>query len=298
MWNDSELEIETESEINLGVGKVFEETPDQIVEQCTENSICDLSFGTYHKTTIAAIRKHRYIHTLLLNNNYLENLELSFTMLTNIKHLNLSQNLLTYLPANFGDLNRLHTLILHNNSIVDLPDSFAQLTRLSYLDLQGNPFFNRIRARVGNCETPQQFKSCALYVVGLISRRARDETEKNIAAFNQERDQTFMRTNHSLSAVIRNDGNIYLQGTETTAMNSDTIGPRKMSSFVIVLQDDASPQQDVQPASNVPAIDVRDEMTVQNHRKICIISLTVVVTCVTLFLVFFSTGSIIWKAYF
>lgn len=52
--------------------------------------------------------------------------------------LDLSDNLIEYLPEEIGFLSKLETLYLRNNPIKNLPMSIQNLKNLSYLDLSQN----------------------------------------------------------------------------------------------------------------------------------------------------------------
>jgi hypothetical protein len=94
--------------------------------------------------------------------------QLEFCQLTHIIKLDLSQNQLSSLPANFGDLHKLQTLDLYNNALTALPVSFHQLKSLKWLDIKNNPLMNPLGKIAGDCLDDAQCKRCATQVTSAI----------------------------------------------------------------------------------------------------------------------------------
>lgn len=82
--------------------------------------------------------------SLDLSNNALKDAPQSqIGQLKNLKTLNLSNNLLTGLPAELGQLNKLEVLNVSNNKLTGLPMELGNLTQLQVLDITGNPYSTR-----------------------------------------------------------------------------------------------------------------------------------------------------------
>lgn len=60
--------------------------------------------------------------------------------LKNLVSLDLSDNLLTGLPAELGQLSKLETLDVSNNRLTGLPMELGNLNQLRILDISGNPY--------------------------------------------------------------------------------------------------------------------------------------------------------------
>ena len=73
-----------------------------------------------------------------MRNNQLVGLPTSIQRLTKLEGLHLSENKLTELPAEIGDLRELRVLRVSYNQLVGLPTSIQRLTKLEQLDLDGN----------------------------------------------------------------------------------------------------------------------------------------------------------------
>lgn len=76
--------------------------------------------------------------------------------LLKLNYLDLSDNNLTGLPAELGQLNNLEVLDVSNNKLTGLPLELGNLTQLRILDLTGNPYseqdLNQISAKLTNTE--------------------------------------------------------------------------------------------------------------------------------------------------
>ena len=84
-----------------------------------------------------------------MGNNQLVGLPTSIHRLTKLEFLYLSENKLTELPAEIGDLRELRTLIVTYNQLVGLPTSVQRLTKLEELYLYGNKL-TELPAEIGD----------------------------------------------------------------------------------------------------------------------------------------------------
>ena len=96
-----------------------------------------------------------------LSHNLLTWLPEDFGQLTHVTHLDLSKNQVTELPEYFGQLKNLKWLDLSNNLLTCLPVSFSQLKNLKWLDLKNNPLETNLSKAAGPCITPTDCSTCA-----------------------------------------------------------------------------------------------------------------------------------------
>ncbi len=75
--------------------------------------------------------------------------------------LDLSKNMLTELPDDFGHLVNLFRLDLYSNKLTEMPISCVHLKRLKWLDLKENPVQTLLPNVVGNCLNDEECKHCA-----------------------------------------------------------------------------------------------------------------------------------------
>lgn len=108
------------------------------------------------------------VSTVNLSHNLLSFLPPTFPLLSHIVKLDLSKNQLTQLPDNFGQLRSLKWLDLYANKLTRLPVSFAQLKNLKWLDLKDNLLVPAIQQAAGPCITPNDCATCAKKVVALL----------------------------------------------------------------------------------------------------------------------------------
>ena len=114
-----------------------------------------------------------------LSNNLLTWLPENFPTLHHIIHLDLSKNQLTDLPEYFGQLKNLRHLDLYSNQLNKLPVSFNQLKQLKWLDLKNNPLHDNLAKAAGPCITPSDCAACAKKVVALMqSIQSHQEKER------------------------------------------------------------------------------------------------------------------------
>ncbi len=81
-----------------------------------------------------------HVIKLMLVARDLRSLPQSFTFLTRLQYLDLSENQLTSLSDDFGNLRQLQQLYLKDNQLATLPPSFGNLQELQVLDLENNQF--------------------------------------------------------------------------------------------------------------------------------------------------------------
>ena len=103
-----------------------------------------------------------------LSNNLLTWLPENFPTMTHLIHLDLSKNQLSDLPEYFGQLKNLRHLDLYSNQLTKLPPSFSQLKSLKWLDLKNNPLHENLSKAAGPCITPSDCATCAKQVVALM----------------------------------------------------------------------------------------------------------------------------------
>lgn len=108
-------------------------------------------------------------------------------MIANITWLDLSKNLLTTLPENFGSLVKLQHLDLYSNQLKILPLSFGDLKQLKWLDLKNNPLQEDFQKVAGHCLTSKQCEDCANKVTNFMrNMKKRVVEEKNKLKLKQE----------------------------------------------------------------------------------------------------------------
>ena len=107
-----------------------------------------------------------------LSENLLSMVPAAFPLLFHITKLNLSKNQLVELPDNFGSLKCLKSLDLSTNQLVKLPFGFAQLEYLKWLDLKENPLCSTVKQVAGDCIKSNDFFMCAVKVVALMQSMA------------------------------------------------------------------------------------------------------------------------------
>lgn len=92
-----------------------------------------------------------------------------FVTLMNIIKLDLSKNLITELPEDFGQMVQLKHLDLYSNKLTHLPLSFGELRNLRWLDLKNNPLVPAVAKVVGPCLDQQQCLHAAREAVKLMA---------------------------------------------------------------------------------------------------------------------------------
>lgn len=118
-----------------------------------------------------------------LSNNLLTWLPETFSTLTHIVHLDLSKNQLEFLPEFFGQLKNLRQLDLYSNQLTDVPVTFSQLKNLKWLDLKNNPLKEELAKAAGPCITRNDCATAAKRVVNLmqnIQNQQEKEREKQL----------------------------------------------------------------------------------------------------------------------
>ena len=72
----------------------------------------------------------------------LKRLPQSFGSLENLKHVDVTGNMVEYLPDSFGNLINLQTIIFSENNLLNLPGNFKNLQNFTNLDLSHNKFID------------------------------------------------------------------------------------------------------------------------------------------------------------
>jgi len=135
-----------------------------------EDGELDLSMMQYNDVPVKEIEQlGGKVVSLNLSHNLLTFLPANLPLqLSHITKLDLSKNMLAELPENFGQFRNLKSLDLYANKLEKLPVSFAQLRSLKWLDLKDNPLCPALRQAAGDCITPNDCSLCAKKVVALL----------------------------------------------------------------------------------------------------------------------------------
>lgn len=136
-------------------------------DKLEENQL-DLSLMQFTEVPVKEISELPKGTHLDLSNNLLTWLPENFPTLTHLIHLDLSKNQLSDLPEYFGQLTNLRHLDLYSNQLTKLPPSFSQLKSLKWLDLKNNPLHENLAKAAGPCITPSDCATCAKQVVALM----------------------------------------------------------------------------------------------------------------------------------
>lgn len=125
----------------LGVGCQMNQSPID-AKQEKLNSVTELDLSGRGLTAIPMDVFSRVDLTRLnLSKNRLTGAPQSqVRQLKNLVSLDLSDNSLTGVPAELGQLSRLEVLNLSNNQLTGLPMELGNLTQLRTLDVSGNPY--------------------------------------------------------------------------------------------------------------------------------------------------------------
>jgi len=133
-----------------------------------EDNQLDLSLMQLTEVPVKEISELPKGTHLDLSNNLLTWLPENFPTMTHLIHLDLSKNQLSDLPEYFGQLKNLRHLDLYSNQLTKLPPSFSQLKSLKWLDLKNNPLRGNLSKAAGPCITPSDCATCAKQVVALM----------------------------------------------------------------------------------------------------------------------------------
>lgn len=108
----------------------------------------------------------------------------NFIILKQILKLDLSKNMLTEIPENFGEMTQLKYLDLYANQISRLPLSLSELKNLRWLDLKENPLTPAVASIAGPCSNAEECKNCARNVVEYLSNVKRSVEEERLRRLN------------------------------------------------------------------------------------------------------------------
>merc|ERR1712223_1686004 len=147
--------------------------------------------------------------TVDLSNNMLTYIPDSFSSLIHLKQIDLSHNSLRELPESFGQLVNLRHLDLYANQLKDLPLGFANLVNLTWLDLKNNPLNEELRNATGKSTTPNECALCAQKILQLLQmKQKRLEIElKRATAEDEDSDKDIVfieekKTNKVIEEII------------------------------------------------------------------------------------------------
>lgn len=136
----------------------------RLKDETLDLSLCDLKEVPVRE--IATIKKATILD---LSNNLLTFLPNTFVDLKQIIKLDLSKNMLTEIPENFGELRQLKHLDLYANQISRLPLSLSELKNLRWLDLKENPLTLAVASVAGPCSNLSECQACARNIVSYLS---------------------------------------------------------------------------------------------------------------------------------
>jgi len=152
-----------------------------------EDNELDLSLMQLTEVPVQEISELPKGTHLDLSNNLLTWLPENFPTLTHLIHLDLSKNQLSDLPEYFGQLKNLRHLDLYSNQLTKLPPSFSQLKSLKWLDLKNNPLHENLAKAAGPCITPSDCASSAKQVVALMKNIQSTQERERQKQIMQER---------------------------------------------------------------------------------------------------------------
>ncbi|CAH0547739.1 unnamed protein product [Brassicogethes aeneus] len=156
-----------------------------IKDRFTDGEI-DLSMSDIEEVPVKDIASLKNAYSLDISNNRIQSLPANFSSLVNIIKLDLSKNELKELPDNFGNLVKLRHLDLYQNQIQHLPLSFCNLKDLKWLDLKDNPLVPTVAKIAGPCLDTKQCQKCAKDVVNFFVK-LQEQVKNELEARNQQR---------------------------------------------------------------------------------------------------------------
>jgi Leucine-rich repeat (LRR) protein len=118
-----------------------EEINPEVIEETAElagDQSLNLSGQNLSKVPDYVFTQAELVELDLSGNSLSGSLPAEVRHLSNLKHLNLSNNQFTGVPAEIGQLSRLEILDLSNNQLTGLPHELGNLQNLKTLDLRGN----------------------------------------------------------------------------------------------------------------------------------------------------------------
>ncbi|KAG7211159.1 hypothetical protein KM043_010483 [Ampulex compressa] len=138
---------------------------DRLKDETLDLSLCDLK-----EVPVREIVSVRKATNLDLSNNLLVFLPITFVTLKQIVKLDLSKNMLMEIPENFGEMKQLKHLDLYDNQISRLPLSLSELKNLRWLDLKENPLTPAVASVAGPCSNLKECQACARNIVAYLSQ--------------------------------------------------------------------------------------------------------------------------------
>lgn len=153
-----------------------------------DDDVLDLSLSQLNEVPVKEIATLTKGTTLDLSNNLLTFLPENFPTLVHLIKLDLSKNQISELPEYFGQLKNLKHLDLYSNQLERLPVSFAQLKNLKWLDLKNNPLVPAVAQAAGPCITASDCALCAKKVVALLlSMQSQLERERQKRVIHEQK---------------------------------------------------------------------------------------------------------------
>lgn len=105
---------------------------------CTKLEFLDISNNVIYELPAEVGKLLRLVTFLASNNRHIVSLPSEFKNLTNLRGINLSENLLDGIPEEILSLSKLEILDIHTNQITDLPPEFKNLQHLTDLNISNN----------------------------------------------------------------------------------------------------------------------------------------------------------------
>jgi len=159
--------------------------PAESLKSKLEGNQLDLSLSSLAVVPVKELATLPKATSLDLSCNLLTYLPDDFCTLTHLVKLDISKNQLTELPENFGYLVKLQHLDLYQNKLRALPVSFCRLNALKWLDIKDNQLEDEtLVSAAGECLSDAQCRTCAKQVVVYMKKVQSDqerERQKRLA---------------------------------------------------------------------------------------------------------------------